>query len=1001
MTTFGYRIRTMIGFWNVRTLRDNDNINPNMNSKFLQVEREMLRYRISILGLSEVRWNGAGEYKSPTGDTIFLYSGKEIGSNHESGVGLLLTTESHRSLMSWKPISDRIITARFKSRVRNVSLIQCYAPTEGASEEMKDRFYGQLNAVYDTIPRGDIICVLGDLNAKVGSDNASLKHVMGTHGLGTRNDNGERFVEFCNARRMVIGGTLFQHKDCHKVTWRSSDQYGTANQIDHFAISRRFQKCLLDVRSKTGADIGQAKDHFLVIAKIRLRTSAILKKAKAVRPTKLAVERLKNATIRSNFSSQLREAVNQNDITAQVSVAAKWNALKDTIVNCANVSIGPEPKGRQPWMTDNTWDTIQERIDIKSKLSATEHLTPETKTVLEAKYKSMHKNVQRAVRRDKRRHIDLLASEAENAAQVGDTRTVYKITKQLVDRNMTVQHPVKDKNGNLLNTDEEQLARWRQHFSDLLNTVIDPTQHQQHQDHLQNHQANARIRTTTPSISEISATIKQLPNGKAAGIDGIPSEIYKADSTLSAEILFPLITQVWEQESFPSEWKDGIMVKIAKKGNLKDCNNWRGICVLPAISKIIAKIILNRIKEHLENTITSAQAGFRSGFSCADHINTIRIIIEQCVEHNSTLNLLFIDFEKAFDSINRNCIWNALRKRGIPSKLIALIKESYNDANCYVLHKGKLSEPFQVLSGVRQGCILSPLLFLLVIEDVLTSTSFQRRGVQWRIDNSFLNYLAYADDICLLSHRVRDLEMSMVDLQSKLDGTGLKINTTKTKGLSIQNNSPASINVGDNNYAIVNEFCYLGSMITADGGTEIDVEAKISRARAAFGILAPIWQNSNISLRTKLRIFESNVKSVLLYGCTTWKVTSIITSRLQTFVNRCLRRILRIFWPNVVSNIELLRKSNQIDVATEIRKRKWQWIGHTLRRPDENIAKHALRWNPFHQAGRRVGRPKITWRRSTEAEMRSVGLTWNEARNVAQNRVRWRTIVGALCSSGS
>ena len=161
----------MIGYWNVRTLRDTDNTAPVMNAKYMQVVREMQRYGISILGLSEVRWTGSGEYSSPSNRTVMLYSGKELGSNHESGVGIMLTTSSRKSLMNWKPITDRLILASFASKVRNISVIQCYAPTDGANDDVKNLFYSQLNATYDTIPRGDIVLVMGDLNDKVGSEN--------------------------------------------------------------------------------------------------------------------------------------------------------------------------------------------------------------------------------------------------------------------------------------------------------------------------------------------------------------------------------------------------------------------------------------------------------------------------------------------------------------------------------------------------------------------------------------------------------------------------------------------------------------------------------------------------------------------------------------------------------------------------------------------------------------------------------------------------------------
>ena len=102
-----------------------------------------------------------------------------------------------------------------------------------------------------------------------------LNHVMGIHGIGARNDNGVRFIDFCSTNHLVIGGTIFQHKSCHKVSWISYSGR-TSNQIDHFAISRRFRGCVMNVRNKRGAVIGNSLDHFLMVA--TLRTSRVPKK---------------------------------------------------------------------------------------------------------------------------------------------------------------------------------------------------------------------------------------------------------------------------------------------------------------------------------------------------------------------------------------------------------------------------------------------------------------------------------------------------------------------------------------------------------------------------------------------------------------------------------------------------------------------------------------------------------------------------------------------------
>ena len=138
-------------------------------------------------------------------------------------------------------------------------------------------------------------------------------------------------------------------------------------------------------------------------------------------------------------------------------------------------------------------------------------------------------------------------------------------------------------------------------------------------------------------------------------------------------------------------------------------------------------------------------------------------------------------------------------------------------------------------------------------------------------------------------------------------------------------------------------FCYLGCTNTTDGGADEDVDCRINKARAAFGRMYAVWSSSQISRRTKLRIFNACVKSVLLYGSETWLVSNSITQRLQTFVNKCLRIICRIFWPNTISNVALLKLTDEEPILRQIKRRKWRWIGHTLRKPPDSISRMALK----------------------------------------------------------
>ncbi|XP_053388037.1 uncharacterized protein LOC123543008 [Mercenaria mercenaria] len=195
----------------------------------------------------------------------------------------------------------------------------------------------------------------------------------------------------------------------------------------------------------------------------------------------------------------------------------------------------------------------------------------------------------------------------------------------------------------------------------------------------------------------------------------------------------------------------------------------------------------------------------------------------------------------------------------------------------------------------------------------------------------------------------------------------------------------------------VPQFTYLGSEVSKTGGTEEDIRSRIGKARYAFITLKPIWDNRAIHLRTKIRLFNTNVKTVLLYGSETWRHTKALDKKLQVFINTSLRRILRIRWPERISNQELWQRTNQRPIAEEIQIKKWRWIGHTIRRGQSCTARHSLDWNP--QGSRRRGRPVQTWRRTLDSELRKIQMSWGEAKQVAMDRTRWRTVVKDLCPS--
>ena len=177
------------------------------------------------------------------------------------------------------------------------------------------------------------------------------------------------------------------------------------------------------------------------------------------------------------------------------------------------------------------------------------------------------------------------------------------------------------------------------------------------------------------------------------------------------------------------------------------------------------------------------------------------------------------------------------------------------------------------------------------------------------------------------------------------------------------------------------------------------VTARIGKARAAFVVLRNIWASGGISMRTKFRSFISDVKSVLLYGCEIWQTTQTMQQEIQTFFNACLRRIYKIRWQEKIRNEDMWGRAGQEPVAKQILRRKWGWIRHTLRELASSTTRQALTWNP--QGKRKRGRPRNSWRRDIEAELKQQRTNWSGMTRAAQNRVRWGGVVDGLCSTGS
>ncbi|BHF86051.1 hypothetical protein SprV_ctg2902923000 [Sparganum proliferum] len=338
-------------------------------------------------------------------------------------------------------------------------------------------------------------------------------------------------------------------------------------------------------------------------------------------------------------------------------------------------------------------------------------------------------------------------------------------------------------------------------------------------------------------------------------------------------------------------------------------------------------------------------------------------------------------------------------------RLIAMIKAYYRSTTARVLVRNNLSQPFGIRSGVRQGCILSPILFNYAIDWILGRALRESDGVEIAPGHR-LTDLDYADDIALLASSFGDLQFMVSRVNEVAKSVGLSINAGKTKVFSscIPDQEKAPLGIDGCQLEEVDSFKYLGARLLPNGQSKDDIVSRINAARWVFSSLRKcLWNRRDLSIATKIRVYRASVRSVLLYGCECWALRVEDERKLEVFDHHCLRIIFRVKFTDFLSNETVRARCDNIARITQaIQERRLRWFGHVLRRPPQELSVTALDPAPLPHWRRRRGGQFKTWLDTVRQDMEVVlgpsvfGLRrwrreWVElSRSAAADRHAWR-----------
>ena len=266
------------------------------------------------------------------------------------------------------------------------------------------------------------------------------------------------------------------------------------------------------------------------------------------------------------------------------------------------------------------------------------------------------------------------------------------------------------------------------YFSDLLSTdeshntlsegeeIEEQNQFDENMDNLINDSLNWKI-----TLEEVDAMIGKLKTGKASGIDLITAELLKGLNESFLIVFTKLFNKIFDHGEFPEEWAVGIIVLLFKSGDKSNLDNYRGITLLSIFGKLFLGILLERLKTVLDNfkILENNQIAYRKGYQTSDHLLTFTSIIQNALnQNNSNLYVCFVDFKKAFDSVDHSLLMKKSIAKGNTGKFYKTVSTLYAKVKSGARAKDGLSNFFSCSLGVRQGCVLSPMLFALFLNDL-------------------------------------------------------------------------------------------------------------------------------------------------------------------------------------------------------------------------------------------------------------------------------------------
>ena len=714
-------------------------------------------------------------------------------------------------------------------------------------------------------------------------------------------------------------------------------------QIDYSLAPSRWKNSVQNVEAFPDAQTDS--DHFLVVTSLLVKLKA---NKKLPGNTRFKFKNPSPEQILHFNSAISRDCRSLSDSGEDPSV---WlREFNSNILTSARESFSHLPRQqRKSYLSDETWRLIE--LKRQYRIIGDKQAEIETR-----------KLVRRSARKDKVTH---LVNSFENAQHVEDRwKSIRSARKKFVPRFVRF----KNRHGEYIDFSEKASAT-ADYLANVQWSRPEPCPSKINPRPIIFDDLN--LDDSDFSLGELKSVLAKSKQNKAPGPDDITADMLKLFNDENLQFVLDIVNHCWNTSVLPSDLELASVTSIFKKGNPALLHNYRPISLLSIFYKLFAALVLHRLRPKIDPYVWKTQFGFRRAHSTQQAVFLARRAQDQAEMSGTNLIFTLLDFEKAFDRVDQPKLLEALRRLNISGKTLGAIQAMYRNPRFFVKDMQGKSVVHTQGSGIRQGCPLSPFLFILLMT-VLFHDVYDVIGVELlnnRLPHIRYSDILYADDTLLittgshLTHRF----LSLIEKESAY--YNLKFNHSKCQVLCMNGNKQISFQNGER-LENVNHAKYLGCLLSKDACVSTEISGRIASAMDAVTSFKKFW-TCNCPIAWKLAVYESIVDSRLTYGLETLQLNANHLKRLDAFQQKGLRRILKIpptFVNRTWTNARVLEAASshrpQRTVSAVLEARKLKLIGHLLRSHGNDVMRCSVISSNYCLATpphRRQGRPRHNW----------------------------------------